>query len=107
MKRVHTALDLPEARLLADTLTRAGIPARVFNEFAQGAMGDIPFQDSRPEVWVLEDRDQARAEQLLTDLRARVAAMPERACPACGEVNPGSFELCWRCATLLPGTPGR
>ncbi len=101
MKRVYTAQDLPEARLLADTLNRAGIPARVFNEFAQGAMGDIPFQDSRPEVWVLDDWDQARAEQLLTNLRARVAAMPDRACPACGEVNPGSFELCWRCGTGL------
>ena len=42
MRRVYTAATLPEAHLIRQLLESAGINARVFNENAQGAIGELP-----------------------------------------------------------------
>ncbi len=101
MKRVFTAQNLAEARLLADALGRAGIATKVFNEFAQGAMGDIPFLQALPEIWVVEEGDQERAERLIAEMRRETPPGPDRPCPDCGEMNPGSFGRCWNCGVVL------
>jgi len=101
MKRVYSAQNLAEARLLADALERAGISTKVFNEFAQGALGDIPFQHALPEVWVIEDADSGRAERLMAEFRQKAAPKPGRCCSVCREMNPGTFDLCWRCGASL------
>lgn len=96
MRRVYSALSLPDAHLIADLLGQAGIEARVFNENAQGGLGEIPFTHAWPEVWVLDEADFLRARELIrgvegTDTRAQTA------CPACGEMSPANFQLCWNC----------
>jgi hypothetical protein len=101
MKRLYTAQNLTEARLLADALGRAGIATRVLNEYAHGALGDIPFLQALPEVWVSEDADLDRARRLLTELRRPPGAGRDRRCPACGESSPASFECCWKCGAAL------
>ncbi len=101
MKRIFTARDLAEARLLADALEWAGISTRIFNEFAQGALGDIPFLQALPEIWVVEEGDQERAEHLIAEMRREAPPGPDRPCPDCGEMNPGSFGRCWNCGTGL------
>ncbi len=100
MLRLYTAGDLPEAHLVAQLLERAGIAAQVFNEHAQGGLGEIPFTHAWPEVWVIEDADFSRAQQVL-DAWRRAPAMPPRRCRDCGEENPGTFETCWRCGHPL------
>ncbi len=100
MFRVYTAADLPEAHLVAQLLERAGIAARVFNEHAQGGLGEIPFTQAWPEVWLLEDDDVPRARRVLDDWQKAPRPAPRR-CAGCGEDNPGGFETCWRCGHLL------
>ena len=46
MRRVYTAAPLPEAHLMLQQLESAGINARVFNENAQGATGELPVTDT-------------------------------------------------------------
>lgn len=101
MKRVFTAQNLAEARLLADALGRAGIATKIFNEFAQGAMGDIPFLQALPELWVVEEGDEARAGQLIAELCRETQPGPDHPCPGCGEMNPASFGRCWSCGAVL------
>src|SRR3990172_331821 len=101
MKRVFTAQNLAEARLLADALGRAGIPTKIFNEFAQGAMGDIPFLQTLPEIWVVEEGDEARAGRMIGEMCRETPPGPDRPCPGCGEMNPGSFGRCWSCGVVL------
>ncbi len=102
MLRLYTAADLPEAHLVAQLLERTGIAARVFNEHAQGGLGEIPFIHAWPEVWVIEDADLPRAQQVL-DVWRRAPPVAPRRCRACGEDNPGTFETCWHCG--MPLTP--
>jgi len=45
--------------------------------------------------------DAARARTLIEDyLGSRVIGPPVR-CPACGEENPSSFDVCWSCGAGL------
>lgn len=100
MLRVFQAADLPEAHLLVGLLGRAGIEARVFNEHAAGGLGDIPFGEVYPEVWIVNDRDLDRANDVLDAFEC--AELPgAMSCPACGEENPDNFDLCWKCQAAL------
>ncbi|HSN21965.1 MAG TPA: DUF2007 domain-containing protein [Usitatibacter sp.] len=100
MKRVHTASNLPEAHLLADLLAHHGIRARVLNANASSLAGELPIDASLPQVWVEDARNAARARELI-DAFLRSGSGPSRKCPACGEDNPSSFDLCWSCGTGL------
>lgn len=101
MRRIRSAANLPEAYLLKQLLERAGIEAHVFNEHAQGALGEIPFIHAYPEVWVADEADAARAEELIGAYERAAPSAATHACPACGEQNPQGFEICWRCGAPL------
>ena len=102
MKRVYCAPDLIDAQLASDTLASAGIVNHVFNINAVGALGEVPFAQAQPEVWVDDDAQADSAAALLR--AARTATVMERPCPHCGESLPGNFLSCWNCgATLPPG----
>jgi len=100
MKRVHSANTLMEAQLAADTLRQLGIPSHFFNANAVGAVGELPFTQVLPEVWIEDERQEAAARKALADL-GNGAVAAEKTCPGCGEVNPGNFLSCWRCGQAL------
>lgn len=52
MQRLYIAAHLPEAHLVRGLLAARGIPAPIFNEYAPGALGDLPAAAAFPEVWV-------------------------------------------------------
>jgi hypothetical protein len=101
VKRLYSAGSLPEAYLLRDRLAQAGIDARVFNENAQGGLGEIPFTHAYPEVWLMEPRDEARARAIVRDIESPPFGGVEKRCAACGEANPGNFEVCWHCGSPI------
>lgn len=100
MKRVHAAANLPEAHILVDLLAQRGIRARVFNAHASSLAGELPIDASLPQVWVDDPRDALRAREII-DAFLRSSHGPARKCPACGEENPSSFDLCWSCGAGL------
>ncbi|HET7546179.1 MAG TPA: DUF2007 domain-containing protein [Usitatibacter sp.] len=100
MKRVHAATNLPEAHLLVDLLAHRGIRARVLNANASSLAGELPIDASLPQVWVEHARDAERARAII-DAFLRSPGGPPRTCPACGEENPSSFDLCWSCGAGL------
>ena len=103
VRKLYTAANLPEAYMVVDQLRAAGIEARVFNENAQGGLGELPFTHAYPEVWVMKEGDWKRAREVVvayergceTDAGAVVR------CPDCGEENPANFQLCWNCEKSL------
>ena len=101
MFRLCTAANLPEAHLMAHRLARAGIEARVLNEHAQGGLGEIPFTHAYPEIWIMQDEDEARARQIITEYERLSPGRGSRRCAACGEASPQEFEICWHCGGPL------
>ena len=100
MKRLTTAPNLALATLWADLLCGAGVPTTVQRAYASSIAGEVPPDQTLPELWV-QDADQwQHARRLLDELRN-----PKHrhwACPACHEVVDGPFEQCWNCGASMP-----
>jgi len=98
MQRVATSETLAEIGHYRNVLEQNGIRCFIKNEQLSGALGEVPFLECLPELWVLSDRDAGRAEALLKSLRedtgGRAAAWR---CPGCGEDNEAQFAACWNC----------
>jgi hypothetical protein len=97
MRKVYSAVTLPDAHMMRGLLGQAGIEARVFNENAVGGMGEIPFTHVYPEVWVVNETDLIRARELIDDFEHPAASPGPILCRHCGEENPGNFQACWSC----------
>ena len=100
MKRVYSSLNRMLAHHAKNLLEAEGIACRVRNENLAGAMGEVPFLECEMELWVLEERDAARAVEIL-----RYGPLPplEKGpgwrC-ACGEMLETQFTQCWNCGAL-------
>ncbi|MCC7082609.1 MAG: DUF2007 domain-containing protein [Burkholderiales bacterium] len=101
MIKAYTAANLQDAHILLGLLRSAGIEARVLNANAQGGLGEIPFSQTYPEIWLTHARDLIRARPVFEGFERPSPGAPPRPCPVCGEENPGGFEICWNCAASM------
>jgi hypothetical protein len=100
MRRLSQAPNLAIAAFWADTLQQAGVAVSVQRQFLSGAAGELPPDQCLPEIWVLDDAQEARARELLREL----THLPQRRWRCvCGELVEGGFEACWNCGTAMPG----
>lgn len=83
---------------LAGALRAAGIGCEVRNTTLAGAMGEIPFLECAPQIWIHDALDEARARQLVAELRSPVPGDPWT-CRVCGETLEPQFGQCWNCGT--------
>ena len=98
MKRLQPAPNLAIATLWADMLCGAGVPATVQRVWASSIAGELPPDQSLPEIWLQDDAQLEQARQLLQEWQH----LPHRhwACTGCQEIVEGPFEQCWNCGTL-------
>lgn len=97
--KLFTAGDIIEARLLQALLRSQGIDAVIKNETLQTGLGELPFVEMWPEIWLMQARDWDKAHELLAGFISG-KTIGEWRCPICGEQNPDTFELCWVCAKV-------
>ena len=100
MKRLTTAPNLALATLWSDMLTHAGIASTVQRAYASSIAGELPPDQTLPEIWIMDNDLLSKARVLLDDLR-----QPQHRhwyCPGCGEVVDGPFEECWNCGKAMP-----
>jgi len=84
MKLLARAEHPLQAAIWADTLRAAGIPCSVRNTALSGALGEIPFLECAPQIWLEREADEARARQILLELQAP-ARGPAWRCSGCGD----------------------
>jgi len=97
MKKLCSTANIIEAQLLADLLKQDGIEVRVLNQYALGAMGEIPFTHTYPELWVVNDRDLGRASALTHAAARALANNAHKPCRGCGEQLAADLLSCWNC----------
>jgi hypothetical protein len=99
MKKVYTH----ENRLLVfnakNLLEERGIACVIKNEFACGGIGELAPFETWPELWVVEEQDEALAEQVLQALSREPAQ--DIACRHCAAENAANFHICWQCGQPL------
>jgi len=104
MQRFYQARDDLEAQLLIDYLGASHIRATVLGRYQSGAAGELSAL-TYPWVWLAEERDLQRAQELLADFQRLQAgahtAAPWR-CAECGNQVEGQFDLCWQCGAGRP-----
>ncbi len=93
MKRVFSSFNLQLVHHAKNLLAAEGIRAAVKNEILSSAMGELPPAECQAELWILDERDAARAEAVLS---SKEETRPEWTC-GCGEVLGGQFTQCWSC----------
>ena len=79
----------------------------VRNDFLIGGAGELPVNETWPEIWVIDDRDFDRARALVDAVVATAnASEPRWRCASCAEQIEGQFTDCWRCGTPRPEPVG-
>lgn len=107
MKKVYAARNPADAHLLRALLEGEGIPADVIGEFLYSCRGEVPISpDSLPSVWVVDDSDCEKAQEIIRQYRLAEDAPgddgEEWKCSGCGETNEGLFTECWQCGKSRP-----
>jgi hypothetical protein len=107
MKLLRRCDHLLHAAHLANVLRAAGVRCSLRNTTLAGGIGDIPFMECGPELWIDNDLDEAHAHALLAEVEA---ATPESETAAvwrclCGEAIEPQFGACWQCGAsrFAPG----
>ncbi len=99
MIKVFESFDLSRAGQLQSLLEAHGIRTFLKNEFSSGALGELPFVEICPQLYVIEDADAARA--LLAAEDPGVVRTAWR-CDDCGAEVDAPFAQCWQCGAAAP-----
>lgn len=99
MRKIFSAESIFEVTHLVNLLEAEGIPAQLRNTGLAGIVGELPFLEAWPQVWVA-NLDHARALEVVESFRAGVGAEGEPwNCPRCGERIEPQFGECWQCGS--------
>jgi hypothetical protein len=99
MKKLTSAPVLVTIHHYKNILDAEGIPSEIRNEFFGGILGEMPFTDTWPQLWVVNDLDYDRARQLIEGAALEESPSARWRCRKCGEENEGQFAACWNCGT--------
>ncbi len=102
MKKLYTfALsDRAMAVMFRELLKREGVDCLLRNEELFTGMGEIPFTECYPELWVVDDEIYPRAQSLLKQyMQSSNEELPSWTCSECGETIEGQFCSCWNCGS--------
>ena len=108
MKQVYSHESIVTVTHLRNLLEAQGISALVRNDRLFGVLGEVPFMECWPQVWVLDDLQVEQARALIGEALAEPAGnQPDWHCRSCGERIEGHFGLCWNCGADHPEEPRR
>jgi len=100
--RLISSLDTIHLSLLENLLVQEGIAVERRNFVLAGGIGELPFVDVMPELWVAES-DHEHATKVLDEFRQADSDSAEgsRTCPQCGEPVERQFVQCWKCGHMF------
>lgn len=96
MKLIRRCDRTLQAAHIANVLRAAGFRCTVRNATLIGGIGEIPFLECSPQVWIDNDLDEAAALLLLADIDSAPDGDPTWDCQ-CGETIEVQFGACWNC----------
>lgn len=103
MKKIFEHMDYHIVGHYRSVLAAEGIPTQIRNANASGIMGELPFVEVFPELWLFDDADEPRAREILRELLDHdVKGVTEPwTCSHCGETVEPPLAECWNCGRPL------
>ena len=101
MKKLTSSESIITINHYKNLLESEGIPSSIKNEHLGSIIGEMPFVEVWPQLWVINDLDFDRAKQLIDAAIADESPQASWQCRQCGEENEGQFSACWNCGTDL------
>lgn len=101
MKKLTTADSLILINHYRNVLSSEGIPTELRNEHLGSIMGEMPFAETWPELWVVNDMHFDRAKQLIDASILDESPLAGWHCAECGESNERQFAACWKCGSTV------
>ena len=97
MIKVYENFDFSRVGQMQSLLEANGIATFIRNQYGSSVMGEIPFVEVVPQLFVLHDADHRRALELLQlDLPAD-ESLGDWVCPECGVDVEAPLVRCWKC----------
>lgn len=97
MKKLTSSESLVTIHHWKNLLESEGIACKLRNEHLGSVMGEVPFIEVWPQLWIVNDLDYDRAKQLLSADAELESPTTPWTCRYCGEINEGQFAACWNC----------
>ncbi len=98
MKKLTSSESLITINHYKNMLAAEGIRTEIRNEFIGSIMGEVPFFETWPQLWVVNAIEFDRAKQIIEEVENEAPSEPW-VCRNCGEQNEGQFAVCWKCNT--------
>jgi rubrerythrin len=101
MIKIFENFDFSRVGQMQSLLESEGIKTFIRNEYSSSVVGELPFVEVVPQLYILEEKDLLKAKELLKlDLPVENAG-ESWTCPECGIDVEGTFSRCWKCGTEL------
>lgn len=101
MRKVYESFNISQVGQAESLLNSEGIETYIRNEFASSVMGEVPFVEVCPQLFILNAAEEERAKELLASFENQ-PAQSDWQCAQCGSVVDGPFGQCWSCGQLRP-----
>jgi len=103
MIKLLSHLDFTRVGHYQSILAEAGLECFVKNSNASSVMGEVPYTEVWPELWLINESEEARAREVLAEYE-RSLDQPIEAwtCPQCQTAVEAGFGECWNCGTAKP-----
>ena len=106
MEKIYSHMDFARVGHYEAVLKQSGIPCFLKNTHASTLMGEVPYLEIWPEIWVHHDADVPRAREILAELQHGVAEpIAPWICPQCRTDVEAGFSECWNCGASNPQLP--
>ena len=96
--KVYEDFNFSRVGQMQSLLESHGIQTFLKNEFGSSVVGELPFVEVIPQLFVLEEKDEKRAQELIRNEEQGSETGEAWVCPECGAEVDGNFSRCWRCS---------
>ncbi|MFT6629982.1 MAG: hypothetical protein ACJA1R_003265 [Flavobacteriales bacterium] len=96
--KLHVSQDRPLILHLEQLLKQNGIECTVRGAALGGAVGELPWHETWPELWLIHEKDLGTAQRIVQPFLTEAPTDLARwTCRQCAESVGGQFSMCWNC----------
>ena len=97
MIKIFEDFNFSRVGQIQSLLESHGIRTFLKNEFGSSVVGELPFVEVIPQLFLLEEKDLAKAKDLLATDVTDPEPQADWICSQCGAEVDGHFAQCWKC----------